>query len=765
MFFKGIQNNWRVRGLRTKVLLPILGLMAVSLIISVFAFVFGTLQTRNQLIEQQFNQDQGRVMQVFSSREGIVRSGSAILANSPEVYNALLKNTDNNLSVLDSSAVVLRNRLSLDLIQIYTAQGEMRVNLVLSKLFRVSNLLQEINDGQTLIKEIDGRLILLSRESIGGAGVVITGIDLETELGRISSRENLTSNAGFEWGNKMIVSRPIDQAAFQRGDIVRWSKPVTISGKSLLLVLYRQTAEINRVTGAGLLVMVLSSIFTTLLLGFFANRLSGAIASPIQQLAKTARLVEKEHQFKRIELQNDTFHLFGVGQQDEIGQLAFSFNRMLDELEDLYQNLENKVEVRTRQVEAAAEVARATTSSLNLQEVLQTAVDMICSRFDMYFAGVFIRQPESDLAILQCSTGGLEKITQHGIRIPLQQSSHITQAIKTRKPVIVQQVSASPNYLAHALLPATQSEAVFPLVHGEVIIGVLNIQSDQEDAFTPELIEMFSTLSDQLSVAIEHAQLFDHQREIASRLAEIDHAKTQFLASISDGLSSPLNAIVLATQTLLSETEGKLSDRQRMRLALLYNETQNLREVVNDVLDLSRLEAGKMELHIQPFALKDEILNACAAGRQQLGNKPIWIETDLPPVMPLVLGDKMRIRQVLDNLISNAIKYTETGRIQVNASANQQWVIVDINDTGIGIPPEKVERLFQPFATAAPSGRRKLKGIGLGLVITRYILELHGGKIWAESELGAGSTFSFVLPVESRLEALVVGPSAKLVKV
>jgi signal transduction histidine kinase len=755
---KFLRLCWQSRSLNTKLLIPVVGLMLASLAISTLAFLLGTLYTRDQLLARQITSEQERVVGLLSSRSQMVVAAAQILGANADIAQALKAKSEEALQVIDSRAVIIRQRFDLDLIQIYDTTGQAWANLELASLYRVTSLIDEIGDNTTAIRAIDGHLLLLSRiPATGNSGAVIVGIDLEAELGRIAAREQLDAELAIRSGDITVFGNSERQVDLSGPYSEQISRSIELQlGETLAtLLLYRQTSDIDQVTNVGLAVVIVCSLLTTLILIFLSNQVIRVITVPIHQLAEMSQAVALHHRFEALQPFDERRSLLEIGRGDEIGQLTQAFNHMLVELKDLYADLESKVSERTQQLSTASEVARAASSSLDMEIVMQTAVGLICQRLDFYFAGVFTLDPTQNAVVLRAAAteAGKPFNRNNYLILPLDQDSHITTAITTRQAIIVQDINSSTHYLPHPLLPATRAEAVFPLQQGEAIIGALNVQSTVVQAFDPETIATFTMLSDQIAIAIQNARLFNQQYEIANRLTEIDHLKSQFLAKVGHELRTPLNAIIGFTKVILKGIDGPTTTDQRIDLKRIHENSLHLLSVINDLLDLSRIEAGQLHLNVETFDLSQEIAEVLRAARQAIGDKSISLEVDLPPDLPGLSGDRLRIRQAIVNLVSNAIKFTQAGKVSVAVSHNAQWTIVSVADTGSGISPENVESLFRPFAQVDETLSRRHDGMGLGLSLTRYIVELHGGKIWAESKPGVGSTFTFILPVRRQAVA------------
>jgi PAS domain S-box-containing protein len=254
---------------------------------------------------------------------------------------------------------------------------------------------------------------------------------------------------------------------------------------------------------------------------------------------------------------------------------------------------------------------------------------------------------------------------------------------------------------------------------------------------------------------VEREQLLgdlqEHSRQLeeaADSLRELDQLKSQLIANMSHELRTPLNAIIGFSGVMLKGIDGELSEAQREDMEVIYRSGKHLLELITDILDISRLWAGKMDLTLGDVDLPEVIQDAVAIATPLIDEKPIQLVQKLHPDLPTVWTDRTRVRQLLLNLLTNAIKYTEQGNVTVSASTDKGFVVITVADTGIGIPPEHMETIFQEFGRVDNSSTRKTGGLGLGLAISQQLIELLGGQIWVESDVGVGSTFHFSLPIE-----------------
>ena len=281
---------------------------------------------------------------------------------------------------------------------------------------------------------------------------------------------------------------------------------------------------------------------------------------------------------------------------------------------------------------------------------------------------------------------------------------------------------------------------------------MIDIQSLQAHAFTPDDLSVLQSLADQVAVAINNATLYEESQELIKTLKEVDQLKSQFLANMSHELRTPLNSIIGFSRVILKGIDGPVTDMQQQDLTAIYNSGQHLLGLINDILDLARIEAGKMELNFEEVHLSEMVHSVFSTAKGLVKEKPIKLVEEVPAEMPTIRGDTMRVRQVLLNLISNASKFTDEGSITVQtqvqkAADGRLEALVNVIDTGPGITPEGQEKLFKAFSQVDGSATRKSGGSGLGLSICANLVQLHGGRIGVSSEEGKGSTFWFTVPL------------------
>ncbi|HXF84682.1 MAG TPA: ATP-binding protein [Anaerolineales bacterium] len=269
---------------------------------------------------------------------------------------------------------------------------------------------------------------------------------------------------------------------------------------------------------------------------------------------------------------------------------------------------------------------------------------------------------------------------------------------------------------------------------------------------TPEAAELATTIAERVSAHLEIVRLTEELQKRAYELQELDRLKSAFLANMSHELRTPLNSILGFTDVMLEGLDGPLTETMINDLKLIQKNGQHLLHLINDILDMAKIEAGRMNLTLETFALTDlfeEVVNLTSSLASERNNA-LFIEADSDRGIE-IHADRTRLRQVMLNLINNAIKFTERGKISIRAERRDQTALITVRDTGIGIPPEKLEEIFKEFTQVDTSTTRKVGGTGLGLPISRKLVEMHGGRLWAESTgiAGEGSTFFVELPLKA----------------
>lgn len=295
-----------------------------------------------------------------------------------------------------------------------------------------------------------------------------------------------------------------------------------------------------------------------------------------------------------------------------------------------------------------------------------------------------------------------------------------------------------------------EAELAVPLMLRGELIGVLGVKREKSADWAAEEVSAIQAVANQVALALENARLSEEQEKTIFKLQDVDRIKSEFLTSMSHELRTPLNSILGFADVLLQGIDGDLNELAVNDIGLIYNSAQHLLALINDILDISKIEAGMMELVQESLPLDEMTREVLAAAHSLIKHKPVELSIDISEDLPAVYADKLRLRQILLNLTSNAAKFTAKGEILIKAKVseeNPEFMSIWVSDSGIGIATEKLETIFDRFSQADSSTTRQYGGTGLGLPICKQLVEMHGGTIGVTSELAIGSTFHFTIPL------------------
>jgi signal transduction histidine kinase len=347
------------------------------------------------------------------------------------------------------------------------------------------------------------------------------------------------------------------------------------------------------------------------------------------------------------------------------------------------------------------------------------------------------------------STTGAETETT-----PIRADSQIVQWLKHEGEVLVkEEVKLNPriaNYFvaAEPELEEIKTSLIVPLKIENNLIGILLVgEKLSGEIFDGQELEVLSVLANQAAISLGNASLYEELGTTNARLVEANQLKSQFLASMSHELRTPLNSIIGFSKVLLNRLDGDLTERQEAYIRSVHSSGTHLLRLISSILDFSRIEAGKMDVHPEDLDLHDLVTECIDTSVPLVKGKPLKIEKDLPIEIPKIRADRTKVKQVLLNLMSNAVKFTATGRVLVRVQPEPDCIHLSVADTGIGIREHELGRLFEPFHRLNNPLSREAGGTGLGLAISKKFVEMHGGRIWAESRENQGSTFHFTLPL------------------
>jgi GAF domain-containing protein/anti-sigma regulatory factor (Ser/Thr protein kinase) len=431
---------------------------------------------------------------------------------------------------------------------------------------------------------------------------------------------------------------------------------------------------------------------------------------------------------------------------DQAG-IAVENTRLLGELRARTSQLTRSVEELT----ALSEISRALSSTLDLDVVLRTIVTRASQLAGADACSVFEYDEATEAFHLRATHNLDEEVVTLARQTPTGKGEGVQGRMAvTRQPVQVPDISEEDAYrgpLRDVLLrTGTRAVLAIPMLRENELIGGLTVNKGTPGEFSPEVIELLKTFATQSALAIQNARLF---RELADKSRQLEVAsqhKSEFLANMSHELRTPLNAIIGYSEMLQEEARDAQQDAFIPDLEKINAAAKHQLGLINDILDLSKVEAGKMELELANFHLPTAIDNAVTLVRERAARRGIALQATVDSRLGELRADERKIKQVVLNLLSNAIKFTpEGGRIDVEAHPVEGGVEVSVSDTGVGIAPEDQDAVFEEFRQVGAS-QGKQEGTGLGLTLCRKFVELHGGRIWVKSQTGVGSTFTFVIP-------------------
>jgi GAF domain-containing protein len=427
--------------------------------------------------------------------------------------------------------------------------------------------------------------------------------------------------------------------------------------------------------------------------------------------------------------------------------IAIENARLLTELQARTQELSRSVS----ELRALGEVGQAISSTLDLKTVLTTIVSRAVQLSGLDGGVVFEYDEGTEEFVDRAATetGGTLAEARRTTRVRRGEGV-VGQTAITLEPAQVPDITVPGAYdsrlRGNLIESGVRAILAVPMVREGQLIGCLVVSRDRPGEFPAESIELLRTFATQSALAIQNARLFHEIADKSRQLEAASRHKSEFLANMSHELRTPLNAVIGFSEVLLQRMFGELNDKQDEYLKDIYASGQHLLSLINDILDLSKIEAGRMELAPAPFHLPTALENAVTLVKERASRHGIALQLDIDPRLGELVGDERKVKQVLLNLLSNAVKFTpEGGRISLKASRRDGAVEISVTDTGIGIAPEDQVAVFEEFRQVGSDETRKQEGTGLGLTLAKKFVELHGGQIWVESQLGRGSTFTFTL--------------------
>jgi signal transduction histidine kinase len=483
----------------------------------------------------------------------------------------------------------------------------------------------------------------------------------------------------------------------------------------------------------------LGSIALALLLGY---AISWSVIGPVQQMDARFEEIAAGNFLQRIEVPN----------RDELGTLGGNLNRMSEELGRLYRQIESRNQELSESLEqqtATGEILRVIASSpTDIQPVLNAVAESAARLCEAEDAVIFRVIGDQHQRVAKYGS-----IPAPDFPVPITRGFPGGRAIVDRQIVHIHDLEAVLD-IEYPDVKAIQKEIgqrtvlATPLLREGVAIGAIVIRRLQVRPFTDKQIALLETFADQAVIAIENVRLFNEIQEKSEQLEAANKHKSDFLARVSHDLRTPLNSIIGFTRIVLRRMEGQLPNLQKENLQKVLISSEHLLTLINELLDLAKIDAGKMEVIADTFRVEDIINMTATTVEPLLKNGRVQLVRDIAPGLPPIRTDRDKLRQVLLNLLSNSAKFTEQGEIRISAAQMNGTLKLAVSDTGIGMKPEALEHIFEEFQQAEQTTSAQYGGTGLGLAIVKKFITLMGGDIVVDSEIGKGSRFTITLPME-----------------
>ena len=566
------------------------------------------------------------------------------------------------------------------------------------------------------------------------------------------------------------INTAIPSTLFRGPEFIAYSTDITFREKhvsTILIVMSRENVRkktLFQIYGIiSLLIIIITAIWIT---SFYITK--RYISSPLLKLQESASSIAL----------GDLDATVDKSSRDEIGVLARHLDYMRGSIKQLFaelkkskeklegysRNLEHKVEIRTRELaqsveelKALGEVSQTVSSTLDLETVL-TSIVRHAVQLSKTDAGTIYEFDETEQVFLpRINYGTSDKLIKalSESRLRVGDETIIGQAAIKRAPDQIPDLLNATEYpLQYIQEAGYRALLALPLLSQERLIGGLIVRRKAAGEFSSSVVDLLQTFAAQSVVAINNARLFHEIEEKGRELQLANKHKSEFLANMSHELRTPLNAILGYTELIIDKIYGEVPEKIKEVLERVEKNGRHLLSLINDVLDLSKIEAGRLSLSLNDYSMDDVIQTVFTSVEALAAEKKLALKVKIPKVLKTGKGDAQRIAQVILNLLGNAIKFTDQGKIEVEALISNESFLVSVTDTGPGLSAPDQKKIFEEFHQADGSSTRARGGTGLGLSISKKIVEMHGGSIWVESEIGKGSKFSFSIPirVEKQME-------------
>jgi signal transduction histidine kinase len=522
-------------------------------------------------------------------------------------------------------------------------------------------------------------------------------------------------------------------AAYASIEALGWRVFVEEPQSAVFAPLYEAILRTAGLLIAGVVLSIVASLF-----------LARRMVEPVRALQKGAERIGA----------GDLSGTIDVRTGDELETLANRFNTMAGQLHESYAGLERKVAERTLQLREALDQQ---TASADVLKVISGSPTDVKPVFDAIVKSAKSLGEANSAVAFRYDNGLIHFVTGAGLP---EGESHIDEpwaptrgtvagrVILDKVPVRVTDVEQDPEYDPAFRLGKFRRIIGVPLLREGEPIGAINVAWDEPGEIPDKIPQLLQTFADQAVIAVENVRLFNEIQEKSLQLEVANKHKSEFLANMSHELRTPLNAIIGFSEALNERMFGELNDKQAEYIDDIHTSGKHLLALINDILDLSKVEAGRMELDLVEFDVPAALQNALTLVKERAQRHGITLSLQLDPSVTTFLGDERKFKQIMLNLLSNAVKFTPAGgRIGISSRCSGEALEVAVSDTGVGIAPEDQQAVFEEFRQVGRDYKSKAEGTGLGLALTKRFVELHGGTLGVQSEPGKGSTFTFKLPI------------------
>jgi signal transduction histidine kinase len=560
------------------------------------------------------------------------------------------------------------------------------------------------------------------------------------------------------------IGLDISKSWLKKSDMIGKSSDIYFKDKKIAKILIAMSMKkvkkqaLHQIYGAiTLIILIMVAIWITSIL--VTRRY---ISTPLKKLQASAALIAKGDL--------DTF--VDKSSSDEIGILSQHLDDMRQSIKQLFEELnvskekieehsrtlEHKVTTRTEELArsvdeltALGEIIKTVSSTLDLEKVL-TSIVRHAVKLSGTDAGTIYEFDEKEQIFLPRINYGMTAELINALRdykLRMGDNTVIGQAARNRAPGQIPDLAKVDDYpLPYLLAEGYRALLAVPLLREDRLIGGLIVRRKTAGKFPRRVVDLLQTFAAQSVVAIHNAQLFRELEEKGQELEIANKHKSEFLANMSHELRTPLNAILGYSELIIDNIYGDVPEKIREVLERVEKNGRHLLSLINDVLDLSKIEAGRLTLSLNDYSMQDIIQTVFASAEALAMEKNLDLKMSVPKGLINGKGDGQRIAQVVLNLLGNAIKFTDQGEVRVEVALSNESFLVTVSDTGPGLSEASQVKIFEEFQQADGSSTREKDGTGLGLYISKKIIEMHGGKIGVESTLGKGSKFWFTLPIK-----------------